>query len=387
MKSMFDPLVLGTSSAKNSIIRAATAESLATSAGKPTQELVGKLEELAAGGVGTIITGYAYVTQDGKPSEGALGIYDDSFSQEYRALVNRVHSHDARIIMQLVYGGSKSKLADDDPRWLVSDKALADDSGHVALEAGLSQRKASNVRIIGPSAIENPRTHLVPMEATHGDMARIAQAFGAAAARAKSYGFDGVEIHAAHGYLLSQFLSGSFNVRDDRYGGALANRARFVLECVSETRRQVGSEFPILVKVNSCDVLGDPKGDLGGLGEDESAQVCAWLAEAGASAIDVSGDWHAVPGSEVTGTPFFAAFGARLARELPLPIIVTGGWRDFALIERHMVEDGIAAIAMSRPFICEPDLANRWLAGDTAPSKCTSCGYCARKPGIPCAQQ
>ena len=387
MKSMFDPLVLGTSSAKNSIIRAATAESLATSAGKPTQELVGKLEELAAGGVGTIITGYAYVTQDGKPSEGALGIYDDSFSQEYRALVNRVHSHDARIIMQLVYGGSKSKLADDDPRWLVSDNALAGDSGHVALEAGLSQRKASNVRIIGPSAIENPRTHLVPMEATHGDMARVAQAFGAAAARAKSYGFDGVEIHAAHGYLLSQFLSGSFNVRDDRYGGTLANRARLVLECVSETRRQAGSEFPILVKVNSCDALGDPKGGLGGLGEDESAQVCAWLAEAGASAIDVSGDWHAVPGREVAGKPFFAAFGARLARELALPIVVTGGWRDFALIERHMVEDGIAAIAMSRPFICEPDLANRWLAGDTAPSKCTSCGYCASKPGIPCAQQ
>lgn len=383
---MFDPLVLGTLSAKNSIIRAATAESLATTAGKPTQELCEKLEELAAGGVGTIITGYAYVTQDGKPSEGALGIYDDSFSREYRELVDRVHSHGARIVMQLVYGGSKSKVVDGDPRRIVSSAGSASAS---SLASGVEPAvcKASNVRIIGPSAIENPRTGLVPMEATHDDITRIAHAFGVAAARAKRFGFDGVEIHAAHGYLLSQFLSQSFNVRDDEYGGTLANRARFALECVRATRREVGPDFPIIVKVNSCDALDDPTGSRGGLGEDESAQVCAWFAEAGASAVDVSGDWHAVPSCKVTGEPFFAPFGARLARELSLPIIVTGGWRDFALIERHMAEDGIAAVAMSRPFICEPGLVNRWLSGDTTPSKCTSCGYCASKPGIPCTQQ
>ena len=371
MKSMFDELTIGTLHAKNSIVRAATAESLAMPSGRPTSKLLDKYEELAEGGVGTIITGYAYVTEDGKPSEGALGIYDDSFERDYRELVDLAHSHDTRIVLQLVYGGSKSKVAPDDPRRLVpATQAPAD--------------WMPNVSIVGPSALENLKTHLVPTEATHDDLARIARAFGAAAARAQAYGFDGVEIHAAHGYLLSQFLSRWFNVRKDEYGGALENRARLAVECVRAARAAVGEDFPILVKVNSCDDYEDPAGARGGLSEDESAQVCAWLVEAGASAIDVSGDWHAIRGRDVAGEPFFAKFGARLAHELDVPIIVTGGWRRVDTTEQHMADDGIAAIAMSRPFIREPDLVNRWLAGNTKPSKCTACGYCAQYIGIPC---
>ncbi len=371
MKSMFDPLVVGALTAKNSIVRAATAESLADPSGRPTAELIGKYEELAAGGVGTIITGYAYVTQDGKPSEGALGIIGDSFADDYRKLVRVVHAYDARIVLQLVYGGSKSKVAADDPRVIAP-----------ATEA--SANGVPNVSILGASALENPKTRLVPTEATASDLAKLAQAFGAAAARAKGYGFDGVEIHAAHGYLISQFLSRRSNAREDEYGGSLRNRARFAVECVRAARTATGRDFPILVKVNSCDDYEDPAGAQGGLGEEESAQVCAWLVEAGASAIDVSGDWHAVGANGMTGEPFFADFGARLAGELDVPVVVTGGWRSADSIQAHLRDDGIAAVAMSRPFICEPNLVARWRSGDFEPSKCTGCGHCAKQAGIPC---
>ena len=372
MKSIFDPLHIGNLKAKNSVVRAATAESLAASSGKPTAELLGTYAELARGGVGTIVTGYAYVTPDGKPSEGALGIYDDSFGADYRAVCDAVHAHDARIVLQLVYGGSKSKLAVNDMRWLKS-------------EATASTNVEPNVRIVGPSSVENPKTHLVPIEASREDILRIVKAFCDATVKARLFGFDGVEIHAAHGYLLSQFLSRRFNARRDEYGGSLENRARLAIECVSESRNAVGADYPIFVKVNNCDDYEDPLGTRGGLGEEESAQVCRWLAQAGASVLDISGDWHAIHGRNVSGEPFFASFGARIAKELDIPVIVTGGWRKLDVIEHHMAQDGIAGIAMSRPLICEPNLVNRWQSGDTQPSLCTSCCHCASKPGIPCA--
>ena len=373
MTSAFEELRIGTLVARNRILRAATAESLAMPSGRPTSKLLAHYEELAEGGVGTIITGYAYVCPDGKPSEGALGIYDDAFLDDYRELAESVQSRGARIVLQLVYGGSKSKLAHDDPRRLVPAAETPEDW-------------MPNVSILGASALENQKTHLVPTEATPEDLKRVAGAFGAAAARARTCGFDGVEIHAAHGYLLSQFLSRRLNARCDDYGGeALENRARLALECVAAARAATGEDFPIFVKVNSCDDLEDPAGARGGLGEDESARVCAWLVEAGASCIDVSGDWHSMPSPDVTGEPFFASFGTRLARELDAPVIVTGGWRKLDIIEEHLEMDGIAGIAMSRPFIREPDLVNRWRSGNREPSKCTCCGYCGQHAGIPCA--
>lgn len=372
MATIFEEMEIGTFVARNRMVRAATAESLAEPSGKPTSELCALYERLAEGGVGTVITGYAYVTPDGKPSEGALGIYDDASADDYRALVGRVHAHGARIVAQLVYGGSKSKLPPDDPRRLTL--AERDDEG-----------QAPNVRILGASSVENPKTHLVPREATYEELAQLARAFGAAATRAKAYGFDGVEVHVAHGYLLSQFLSRRFNTRADGYGGTLANRARLALECIANVRQATGDEYPVFAKINCCDDLEDPSGTHGGLSESESVQVAHWLVEAGATCIDVSGDWHVASARMASGNPYFAEFGAHLARELDAAVIVTGGWRRADVVERHLAEDGIAGVGMSRPLICEPGLPNRWRSGDLTPSACTGCGYCQKHVGIPCA--
>lgn len=374
MASLFDEMRIGSMTARNRIVRSATEESLATPDGCLTPELLGLYGQLAWGGAGTIITGYAYVTAGGKPSEGALGLYDDRFLHHYRNLTDLVHENGARIVAQLVYGGSKSKLAPDDPRRLAPAGAPGEDG-------------VPNTSIIGASAVVNPCTGLVPTEATASDLEALASAFGQAALRARACGFDGVEVHAAHGYLLSQFLSPRFNKREDEYGGSLEGRARLAVGCVAAARESAGADWPVMVKLNAWDDWDDPAGERGGLSEDESAQVAALLVEAGANCVDVSGDWHAATAGVPAGQPYFADFGARLADSLSVPVIVTGGWRDPGAIGAHLASDGIAGVGLSRPLICEPDLPRRWKSGDTAPSACTACGACQKQVGIPCPQR
>ena len=392
--------------ARNRVVRAATAESLATSEGAPSERLVSLYQQLAAGGVGTIITGYSYVSADGKPSEYALSLCDDRLESEYRALVDAAHDGGACIIAQLVYGGSKSKLAADDPRRItvlksgnvgsasagLQDAAIAVSPGVCSeLSAGVHDvapnvrvvepsATTSNVHIVGPSAVPNPATGLVPCEASPADLARIASQFADAAARAKRWGFDGVEVHVAHGYLLGQFLSPFFNRRTDEYGGSIENRARFACECIAAVREAVGDGFPIFAKLNSS----DKRDGSTGLVEEDSLVVAGMLIDAGASAIEVSGDWHAFNAGDAFDGPFFGDYGARLARMIDAPVLVTGGWRDPQKAERYLAETKVAAIGMSRPLICEPDLPLKWESGALYPSRCTSCNHCAKSSGIPC---
>ena len=400
MASLFDELRVDSMAARNRVVRAATAESLATGEGAPSERLVSLYRQLAAGGVGTVITGYAYVSAEGKPSEHALSLCDDRLEPEYRALVDAVHDGGARIVAQLVYGGSKSKLAADDPRRVVVsesgnkglDSASIENTVGVELSAGLqdfaaaaefstgAQDVAPNVRIFGPSAVPNPATGLVPREASTADLARIASQFADAAARAKRWGFDGVEVHVAHGYLLSQFLSPFFNRRNDECGGSIENRARFARECIAAVREAVGTGFPIFAKLNSSDKRDGSMG----LAEEDSLVAAGMLIDAGASAIEVNGDWHAFNAGDAFDGPFFGGYGARLARMIDAPVIVTGGWRDPRKAERYIDGANVAAIGMCRPLICEPDLPLKWESGMLYPSRCTSCNHCAKSPGIPC---
>lgn len=393
MADLFEKLAIGSMTLPNRVLRAATAESLCTKEGAPTKRLNTLYGELAQGGVGAIITGYAYVSPDGKPSERCLGICDDAHVEAYRELTANVHEADGRIVLQLAYGGSKSKLPDDDGRWITNEGA----SAHANMDGDVDEQAASEpsldgeaairratVNILGPSSVAHPATGLVPRAATSADLVRVRNSFGAAAARAQRYGFDGVEVHAAHGYLLSQFLDKRLNLRTDEYGGSLENRARLACECVASVRRQAGRDFPVFVKINSCDARADATGAQGGLSEEESFQLAALLVEAGASCIEVSGDWHAYAADEIDGEPFFGSFGARLSSKVDIPVIVTGGWRDLEVIDRYLETTGIAGIGMSRPLVNEPFLVERWKSGDVRPAHCVSCNFCTRQMGIPC---
>ena len=409
---LFDEVLLGPMRAKNRFVRAATWEGWATDDGRMTPQLLEVYRELAEGGVGTILTGYAHVVAGEQPNPRMMGIYDDSLVGEYRELVDVVHAAGARIVLQVAYGGSATRL--DPP----------------------------SKRILGPSAVANPKTGIVPVEASEEDLAFLRDAFAAAARRAQEAGFDGVELHAAHGYLLSQFLSPRSNRRADAYGGSIENRARFVADVVDACRRAVGGGYPLWVKLNCADDRRDLAGagagapvagageapkvaepsagagsaaagvagtggsgaggagvagaavdagealpvaeSLRGLLPEESLQVAALLAEHGIDAIEVSGDWHAFSPKECTGEPFFASFAARLARQVPVPVILTGGNRRLDAMEHLAREGGIAAFGLCRPLICESDLVNRWRDDPGVPSRCVSCNGCSKTPGHRC---
>ena len=349
MSKLFETTTLNGMTLKNRFVRSATAEGMATDDGECTPRLTKLMVELAEGGVGLIITGHAYVTERGQATPWQLGIYDDKLIPGLRTMTDAVHQRDGRIVVQLAHSGilANPKLTGDAP--------------------------------LGPSAIEG-LDEVVSQEMTLEDINATVEAFSNAAERAREAGFDGVQIHAAHSYLLSQFLSPTFNVRDDAYGGSIENRARIIVEVVRAIRKRVGQDYPLLIKINSRDFLE------GGLELGDSVQAGAILKEAGIDAIEISGGTFAsgdlMPSRKGIlkegDEAYFKAEARAFKEQIDLPIILVGGIRSFHIAE-GIVNDHIADyISMCRPFIREPDLTNRWESGDLSKATCVSDSKCFR---------
>jgi len=353
MPKLFETTKLNGMTLKNRFVRSATAEGMATEEGEATPRLINLMGELAEGGVGLIITGHAYVTKRGQASPAQLGIYDDKLIPGLRAMVDAVHERDGRIVAQLAHSGM------------------------------LAIPKFINSAPLAPSATPLMIGGLVEVplqEMTIEDIHATVEAFGGAGERACEAGFDGVQIHAAHSYLLSQFLSPAFNHRTDAYGGGIEKRSKMLLEVVESIRRRVGDDYPLLVKQNSRDFLE------GGLELEDSIQAGAMLKEAGIDAIEVSGGTFAsgalMPIRKGITTEedeaYFKAEAQAFKERINLPIILVGGIRSFAVAE-GMVNDHIADyLSMSRPFIREPGLINRWHSGDLRKAACLSDSKCLR---------
>ncbi len=214
------------------------------------------------------------------------------------------------------------------------------------------------------------------------DIDEIVAAFGDGARRAKDYGFDAVQLHAAHGYLINQFLSPLTNLRTDEYGGPVENRCRFLLEVYRRVRLQVGPDFPVLVKLNGSDNLE------GGLEINDAVHAARLLDIEKIDAIEVSGGTSAsgerTPVRTKIDRPSREAYNLALVREIKkavkCPIIAVGGFRSPEVINK-VIEEGMDYISMARPFIREPQLINRWKKGDLSPATCISCNGCF-KPGL-----
>jgi 2,4-dienoyl-CoA reductase-like NADH-dependent reductase (Old Yellow Enzyme family) len=215
---------------------------------------------------------------------------------------------------------------------------------------------------------------------TFDDIESVTRDFALAAGRARAAGFDGIQIHGAHGYLVSQFLSPYFNKRRDEYGGSTDNRARLPLRILAAIRRVVGEQFPVLIKINSEDYLP------GGLMPEEMVHISSLLGAAGYDAIEMSGGTMLSgkkvgcrPGKQDPGEPeaYYEPAARQYKEKIATPLILVGGIRTLDTAEKLVRERVADYIALCRPLVQEPALINRWKSGDRRPSGCISDNGCA----------
>jgi 2,4-dienoyl-CoA reductase-like NADH-dependent reductase (Old Yellow Enzyme family) len=350
MSRLFEVTSIRQMKLANRFVRSATYEGMAAGDGACTVPLIDKMAELAAGGVGLIITSHAFVSPEGRARPRQLGIHSDAMIPALRTMTDAVHAGGGRIVIQLAHAGAQADPA------LTGLDALGPSS--------FGKEDGTAVRQMGPA-----------------DLSRIAEAFGEAARRAKAAGFDGVQVHAAHGYLLSQFLSPHFNKRRDAYGGVLENRVRFLLEVAAKIRATVGEELAVLVKINSDDFIEE------GFRPAEMIQTSRRLETVGVDAIEISGG-TGLSGDKIPsriGVPkgedeevYYREAARDLKRVVKIPLILVGGIRSLPVAESLVAEGLTDYVALSRPLIREPDLVRRWRSTDFSGATCISCNRCYR---------
>lgn len=347
MAKLFEKTKIKDLELPNRFIRAATFEGMAGEDGSCTPQLIDYVVELAKGGVGLIITGHTYVQTDGQATPLQQGIYNDDLIDGLKEMAEAVHREGGRIILQLAHGGlqAKPKLTGTTPKGPSTGEGLVDPPGR---------------------------------EMSVEEIKDVVDAFGKGASRAKEAGFDGVQIHGAHGYLLNQFLSPAFNHRTDNYGRSVENRVRILLEVLESIRRAVGRYYPVFLKINSQDFMED------GLSVEEFLEVGVILDRAGVDAIEVSGgtlySGKSIPfRKEITyerEQAYFRKAAKALRRKIKAPVILVGGLRSYLLAERLVLEGFADYISLCRPFIREPHLIARWRSGDLRKATCISCNGC-----------
>ncbi len=350
---LFEPVKMKSMQLKNRFVRSATHEGLATFDGQPTLLLQALYEKLAKSETGLIITGAAMVEAyknlpniEGLPFP--LAIDEDRYIEEWKKITNRVHGLGAKIAMQIVHPGRQ-----EDPNLRGSTP-------------------------IAPSPVPIEGRNIVPREMTISEINDMVEVFAQSCRRVKESGFDAVQLHASHGYLLSNFISPYANIRTDRYGGNTENRARFIVEIVKRARELVGPEYPIMIKMNFDDFME------GGLDKKEALNIATIIVESGIDCIEVSGGTQANAGKHIAvkgisredQEAYFQSYANALKKIVSIPVILVGGIRSLSVMEK-LIKDGICDfVSMSRPFIREPELIRRWKDGSMEKAMCISCNQC-----------
>ena len=332
MKNIFDAVELKNLHLKNRLIRSATWEGLAETDGSIGDDTYKIYHELAAGGVGAIITGFTSVATNDFYFGGMMRLSDNKLTPQYKKLVEIIHAENCAAISQLALGAFYDK-----------------------------------------NFVEVPENNL-----STENVREIIKMFVDAAIRAEICGFDGVQIHAAHFFLLSRFISPLINHRSDEFGGSTENRAKILLNILRGIKTSA-PKLHVTIKINSSDFTG------GGLNENESLEICKMLEAGGIDSIEVSGNGTSVGGIKAgVNEGYFADFAARLADEVNVPIICVGGWRSREVMENFLNQSNVELLSLSRPLVREPDLPKKFLSGESSVAKCVSCNACYRTPAHRC---
>lgn len=351
---LFEEIKIGSAVIKNRFARSATHEWLAEDDGTLTEPIFEIYKRLAKGDIGLIFSGYSFVSRCGKGSARQQGIYDDRLIDGYKRLSQVVHDNGSKLFIQIVHCGRSALVTSDCP----------------APSA--------------PSAMPIPGTKNIAKAMSDEEIRRTVEDFVKAVSRVRKSGADGAQLHCAHGFLLSEFISPYLNRREDDWGGDTERRTGIVVEILRKARREnIG--FPIAVKMNVTD------GVEGGIDLKEAVKIAKILDEEGVDAIETSGGIDEAPMDvtcqKVTKTEeeaYFKEYGKGIKRVVKCPVILVGGLRSLSVMER-MVSEGYAdMVSLSRPLIREPGLVKKFMSGRSSVAMCISCNKCFDDDGIRC---
>lgn len=323
---------------KNRIAKSALSEGIAEVNGRPSEALFKLYERWGKGGAGLLISGNVMVDKDHLVNPNVMIAEEENFLESYTTLANKAQANGTHLWMQINHPGRQA------PVYL--DKAPV---------------SCSNVKM--PSKL-----YLEPRPLTEDEIYDLIERYGNAALLAKKAGMKGAQIHGAHGYLVSQFLSPLTNIRKDKWGGSLENRARFVVEIYRNMRKKTGDDFPIGIKINSADF------QRGAFTEEESMEVIQMLDAEGMDLIEVSGGTYeraAMVGTQQKESTkqreaYFMDFIVKVRKKIKTPLMLTGGFRTVATMEKAIDNGELDLIGLGRPFCVFPDVAADLLSGKMA---------------------
>lgn len=365
VRDVFAPAQLGPVQLRNRFVRAGTGESMARPDGTVGDDYVRLHEDLARGGVGLQFSGHVFVHPRGRYGSLQAGLHDDATIPGFRKVTDAVHRQGGRIFAQLAHAGSQSM--------------------------------SFSTRPLAPSAVDNVMTGRRVEAATSEEIDEVVAAFGAAARRAMEAGFDGVHLHGANGYLVSEFRSPLTNERTDRWGGSQEARDRFPVAVIEAIRAELPASAALTMKVGVRDLVDEP----GGLEVDAAVEGVRAFVAAGVDAVEVSSNlmsdyvsasirayvatdrtralqdllFHRLHKS-AEDEAYFLPFARAVRAEVETQIVLVGGMRRMSTI-RSVVEGGSADfVSMARPFIREPDLVRRLESGRSSMPACVSCNIC-----------
>ncbi|HEY3384707.1 MAG TPA: NADH:flavin oxidoreductase [Vicinamibacterales bacterium] len=327
MPDLLTPLSLGPLKFRNRIVMPPMWSGQATPEGLVTDNIIDYHRRRAAAGCGLVIVEHAFVHARGRHTPTQLGVHTDATLEGLQKLAAAVRSEGAVVCLQISHAGSRA-----------SSRVLG-------------------MRPVAPTSVRHPYEAEgdIPEALTAGMIDEILQAFGDAAVRARSAGFSAVELHAAHGFLLSQFLSPLTNLRTDEYGGPIENRSRLHLAALESVRARLGQDFPVFVRLGAHDETA------GGLELDDSCWTAVKLAAAGASLIDVSGGLQGSRGMG-KGAAYFVPYARAIKAVVTVPVLVTGGISEPALADRAVREGWADLIGIGRAMLNDPDWARKAIA-------------------------
>jgi len=352
MNTLFETVKIKGMELRNRFARSATYDGCADRTGNVTEHQVRLFEKLAQGGVGLIVTGIAYVHPCGQISPTQNSIADDACIPGFKRIVNAVHNRGAKIAVQLFHAGRERARV----------------------------YKAKKIQAVGPSFVDNDpyfKEHYRPM--TEDEIRDVIRAFGDATKRAREAGFDAVQVHGAHAYLLSQFLSPQANRRADDWGGPLENRLRFHREIYREIRAKTGDDYPVFIKIGVQD------GFAGGLEFKEGKKAAGLMAEWGFDALEISSGLRGRPyeGTEfrtkinrIEREGYFRKWCKQIKDEVNVPVMMVGGLRTPELMAEVIQKGEADLISLCRPLIREPGIINEWEKGNLHRPACISCNKC-----------